>query len=407
LKILVLGGAGTQGSIICHELVKHKKVSEVICADKDVQRAEALKKRLKSEKVLVQHVDINNVDDLRRTVKGCDLVINAALYTYDLRVMKTALDERASFQGLAIGECIEAPHLDIDGVLELMLKMNEDFKKAGRTALIAAGEAPGVTDLIVGYAADKFDRIHEVWIKECNIIEAEGVVYTWAPTVLWQDMIEDPYIIQDGVLRRVPPFSGEEMYTFPEPLGRQPCYHHYHEEIPIMARFIKDLQYAEWKMCGPFMTYAKAAYDLGLLKTEKIKVDTVEVSPFDVFCTLLPRPPSIDEVVKMIEEGKFKEEILCVIVDIKCEHRNRWLDVSYVSTVTLKDVYKRLPGATATSYFVGVAAESFAEAFAEGLIKTTGVIPPETLSKNEKVNIIKKLAEKGIKIYETIKGEVS
>jgi saccharopine dehydrogenase-like NADP-dependent oxidoreductase len=407
VKILVLGGYGAQGSVICYELAKHKKVSEIVCAGRNIERAKALKEVLKSEKLSMCRVDLNRTDDVRKAVKGCDFVINSASYIYDLRVMKAALAEGANFQGLALGPCIDAPGAPTEKVLELTLEMDKGFKDIGRIALIATGEDPGITDLVAGYAADKFERVLEVRMKDCSLQKSESLVSTWAPDLLWYDMIQEPYVYEDGVLKRVPPFSGEEIYTFPEPLGLQPCYHHYHEEPPIMARFIKGLRYAEFKMCGPYMPYAKAIYDLGLVKNEKIKVGNVEVKPFDVFCALMPKPPSMDEVKEMIKEGKLAEDISCIVTDVRCKDKGEKIDVSYISMMNLKEANKRIPGTTATSYMVGISGEAFAEVLVEGSVKSTGVVPPEALSKEEKEAVIRKLAEKGIKICETVKRELA
>jgi len=407
LKILVLGGYGAQGSVICYELAKHKKVSEIVCGGRNVQRAKALKEMLKSEKISVCRVDLNNTDEIRKAVKGCDLVINSASYIYDLRVMRAALDEGASFQGLALGPCIDAPGAPTEKVLELVLEMDKEFKDIGGVALIATGEDPGITDLVAGYAADKFEQVLEVRMKDGSLQKGESLISTWAPELLWYDMIQEPYVYEDGVLKRVPPFSGEEIYVFPEPLGPQPCYHHYHEEPPIMARFIKGLRYAEFKMGGPYMPYAKAIYDFGLVKNEKIKVGDVEVKPFDVFCALLPKPPSMSEIKELIKKGKLVDDVSCIVTDIKCKNKGKKLEVSYISMMTLKEANKRIPGTTATSYLVGVGGEAFTEVLVEGSIKSIGVIPPEALSKDEKEAIIKKLAQKGIKIQEIIKKELA
>ena len=407
MKILILGGYGTQGSVICHELAKHKGVSEIVVAGRNIERAKALKEMLKSEKLSTCRIDLRNVNELQKAVKGCDLVINSASYIYDLRVMKAALSAGANFQGLSLGPCIDAPGAPTEKVLELVLEMDKDFRDIGRVALIATGEDPGITDLVTGYAADKFERVLEVRIKDCSLQKSESLVSTWAPDLLWYDMIQEPYVYENGVLKRVPPFSGEEIYVFPEPLGPQPCYHHYHEEPPIMARFIKGLRYAEFKMGGPFMPYAKAMYDLGLVKDEKIRVGNVEVKPFDVFCTLLPRPPSMSEIKEMIKKGKLVEDVSCIVTDIRCSDKGKKIDLSYVSMVTLKEANERIPGTTATSYFVGVGGEAFTEVLIEGYLKSTGVVPPEALLREEKEAIIQKLAEKGIKILEIVKRELA
>ena len=87
MKILIVG-IGVQGSVIATELVKNPEVSEVRLVDIDSRKTERLAKRLKSDKVSTQIVDANKPDDLLRTTKGMDVVINASIPMFNLKIMK-------------------------------------------------------------------------------------------------------------------------------------------------------------------------------------------------------------------------------------------------------------------------------------------------------------------------------
>jgi len=405
VKILVLGGYGAQGSVMCAELVKHPKASEVICAGRKLEKANAFKDKLKSEKLSTRQVDLNSVNDVRKAVKDADadVVINAASYIYDLRIMKACAETGASYQDLALGPCIDAPGASVPKVLEIKLKLDEKFKKNGKVALIATGMDPGITDIFAGYAADKLDHVYEVRMKDCGVTKSSEPISTWAPNLLWYDMIQEPYVYEGKKLKKVPPFSGEETYVFPDPIGPQPCYHHFHEEPVIMSRFLKDLRYVEFKMCGPGMPFAKALYDYGLAKNEPVTVKSVKVVPLDLFLALTPPTPTMEEVKKMIKEGKLQDEITCLAVDIKGEEKGKEVDYTFYTVLSLKEANKRMPGTTATSYFVGIGGEVFSELLIEGKIRTKGVVPAEALTPRERVALIHKLADKGIKICELSK----
>jgi len=409
MKILVLGGYGAQGSVMCTELVKHSKVSEVICAGRNVKEAEAFKQRLKSEKISTRQVDLNKTDEIRKAAQGVDIVVNSANYIYDLRIMKAAAQEGASYQDLALGPCIDAPGASVDKVLDIKLRMDKKFENVGRLAMIATGMDPGVTDIIAGYAADKFDNVYEIRMKDCGATKSTEPVSTWAPQLLWYDMIQKPYVFENGKLKRVPPFGDEEVYCFPEPLGMQPCYHHFHEEPVIMGRFLKEkgIRYVEFKMCGPGMPFAKALYDYGLAKDEPIIVKGVKVAPIDVFLAVTPPTPSMEEVQEMIKSGKLQDEVACLAVDIKAVEKGKDVDYTFLTTLTLKEANKRIPGATATSYYVGIGGEVFTELLVEGKIRTKGVAPPEGLTPHERVAVMQRLADKGIKICEVSKKLLS
>lgn len=394
MRILVLGGCGVQGSVICTELVKHPKVSELICADRRVELAKRFADRLKSEKLSTRRVNLNSVDELRNAVKDVDVVINAASYLYNLKTMRVAAQCGASYQDLALGA------QELSSALEMELVLTEYFKNTGTVALINTGMDPGISDIIAGYAADKLDHVYEVRMKDCDIIESKEPVSTWAPNLLWADMIEKPIIYKDGAFQRVPPFSGEEDYTFPDPIGTQPCYHHSHEEIVTIPRFLKDLKYVEFKMCGPDMPFAKAICDYGIAGEKPIDIKGVKVSPLDVFLALTPTPPTMEEVERMTADSTLINETACLLVDIKGETNGREVDCTFYTMLTLKEAQRRMSGTTATSYYTGVGAAVFTELFIEGKIETRGVAPPEALAPKERTALIHRLAKKGIKIHE-------
>lgn len=406
MRILVLGGYGAQGSVICTDLVKHSKVSEVICAGRRLERAKHFADRLKSEKLSTRCVNLSRVDELRKAVKDVDVVINTASYIYNLRTMKAAAESGASYQDLALGQSVEALNIPLQGALEMELELDKKFKSAGTVALINTGMDPGITDIIAGYAADKLDHVYEVRMKDCDVLNSKKSISTWAPNLLWEDMIAKSIVYKDGVFQVVPPFSGEEDYVFPDPVGLQPCYQHSHEEVVTMPRFLKDLRYVEFKMCGPDMPFAKAIYDCGIAGKEPIDVKGVKVAPLDVFLALTPPTPTMEEVERKIKDGTLIDETACLVVDIKGEKDGREVDYTFYTMLTLKEAEDRMPGTTATSYYTGIGAAVFTELFIEGNIKTKGVAPPEALTREERIALIQRLADKGITIHEISKKQL-
>jgi len=400
MRILVLGGYGAQGAVICTELVKHPKVSEVLCAGRRPERAKRFADRLKSEKLSTLRVDLNRADELRTNLKDVDVVINSASYIYNLTMMKTAAESGVSYQELALGQ--GGP----EEVLNMELEFDKEFKSAGTAALINTGMDPGITNIIAGYAADRLDHVFEVRMKDCDVLKSKELVSTWSPNLLWADMIDNPVIYKDGVFQKVAPFSGEEHYVFPDPIGTQPGYHHAHEEVVTLPRFLKDLRYVEFKMCGPDMPFAKALYDYGLAGEEPIDVRGVKVAPLNVFLALTPQPPTMEEIERMIEDGTLIDETACLLVDVRGEEDGEEVNNTFYTTLTLKEAERRMSGTTATSYYVGIGAVVFTELFIEGKIRTKGVVSPESMTPEERAALIQRLAEKGITIREISKKQL-
>ena len=399
MRILVLGGYGAQGQVICRELVKHPKVSEVVCGGRRLEQAKRFVSKYKNEKLSASRVDLDNINEARAAVKKADLVVNAASYIYNLRLMKACAESGVNYQDLASAWSIETMNLSMVKAVEKELELDQNFKDVGTVALISTGEDPGVTDVIAGHAADNLDRLYEVRMKDCSVLKAKEVISTWAPDLLWRDMINDPIVFENGEFKRVPPFSGEEIYVFPDPVGSQPCYYHLHEEPVTMPMYLKDLKYVEFKMCGPDMPFAKAIFEYGLAKEEPIEVKGVKVAPLDVFLALTPRALTPEEIEKKIANGILIDEIPCLLLDIKGERKGEEVKSTFYMMLTLKEANKRMPGVTATSYCVGIGAEVFTEIFTEGKIMTKGVVAPEALKPEEKTAVIRRLDKKGMKIH--------
>jgi len=399
MKILVLGGYGAQGQVICRELVKHPKVSEVICAGRRLEQAKRFVSKYRSQKLYPASVDLNNINEVRRAVKDVDLAINSASYIYNLRLMRACAENGVNYQDLASAWSIETMNQTMEKAIEKEIELDQKFKDVGAVALISTGEDPGISDLIAGYAADNLDHLYEIRMKDCSILRSKEPLSTWAPELLWRDMTTPAIVYEKGKYKRVPPFSEEEIYCFPEPIGPQPCYQHLHEEPVIMPLYLKDLKYVEFKMCGPDMPFAKALYDYGLANKDAIDVKGVKVAPLDVFLAVSPKPLTQEETKKKIADGTLTDEICCLALDFKGEKKGKEVKWTAYTIQTLKEANQRMPGATSTSYYVGIGGEVFSELLAEKRIKTKGVAPPEALTAREKIGVIQRLAEKGITIH--------
>jgi len=399
MRILVAGGYGAQGQVICRELVKNRKVSEVICSGRRIEQAKKFVSKYKNEKLTPGSLDLENINQINKAIRNVDHVLNSASYIYNLRLMKACAESGVNYQDLASAWSIETMDLPMEKALEKELELDQKFKDVGAVALISTGEDPGISDVLAGYAADNLDHLYEVRMKDCSMLKTKEPLSTWAPDLLWRDMTNPAIVYDNGKFKRVPPFSGEEIYTFPAPIGPQPCYHHLHEEPVIMPVYLKDLKYVEFKMCGPDMPFAKALYDYGLAGKDPVEVKGVKVAPLDMFLALTPKALTQEETVEKIKDGTLMDEICCLALDMEGEKNGKKVKLVFYTMQTLKEANKRMPGATSTSYYVGIGGEVFTELLAEGKIATKGVAPPEVLTAKEKVGVIQRLDDKGITIH--------
>ncbi|RLI39948.1 hypothetical protein DRO69_13600, partial [Candidatus Bathyarchaeota archaeon] len=293
-KILVVG-TGAIGIVIASELSKNPDVDEVRLADINLQRAERIRDWLKSEKVSAHRVDAGKPDDVVRAAKDVDVIVNATLPRFNLTITNAALKAKANYIDLAM--------YDYSSYTK-QLELDDKYKEAGLTALLNAGSSPGITNVLAAHAADKLDRVDAIRIRIFDNVESKEIVSTWSPKVMWDDMATEPVVYENGKYKKVPLFSGEEIYNFPDPIGPQTVYAHVHEEPVSLPRFIdKGLRYVDLKLGTPDMPIVKFVVQLGFLDEEPVEVGGVKVAPRDLFFKLIPPTLSFEEVENKIKAG--------------------------------------------------------------------------------------------------------
>ena len=405
MKVLVVGGYGAQGSVICTYLARSRDVSEIVCAGRNLAKAKGLVERVKSDKVSPKKLDATKQDELTSAAKGMDLVVNATVPKYNLMLMDAVLKGGAHYQDLASGPT-ETP---MDKFVSQQIERNPKFKDAGLTALINTGSSPGVTNVLARHAADKLDRVDEIKIRYTGFMETKEFISIWSPETAWADMAEEPFLFENGKLKRVPPFSGEEVYAFPEPYGHQKVVHHHHEEVVTLPKFIgKGLKYVDFKMGDPDMPIAKAIWEIGLLGKSPINVRGMKVAPRDVFVSAIPPPLTMEEVEQKIKEGILVDASECGVVEISGEKAGAKIRYKYEwPTLSVREANKIIPGVTQESYCTGVPAAIFAWMLGKGEIKTTGVIAPERLEMKARNTVFSKLMEMKLPAYEKVEKILS
>jgi saccharopine dehydrogenase (NAD+, L-lysine-forming) len=391
MKVLVLGGYGAVGTTICGDLAKSPPISEVICAGRNLDKAKQLAQKLKSDKVTPKKVDASNSDELMKALDGVDIVISSAIPKYNVGVMKAALKKGAHYIDNAVYTVVDKK-LAFDGA----------FKDAGLSGLLNLGEDPGLANIFARYAADRMDRVDEIRIRDGETCESKDYKFmaTFSPEVfLGGEIFNQPLLFENGEFKKLSPFSGEEVYDFPEPVGPLHVYHTDHEEPETLPRFIKKgVKYSDFKLAfsPEVATLLKTLNDLGVMGQEPINVKGTKVVPLDVFISLIPTPVEIS--------GKV-EGYACILADVKGAKGNEKVNYIVYAFLSHSDAYKKL-GVTATAYLTGIPAAVGAEMLADGAIKKRGVYPPEVLDPepfmarirqrdipiNEKVTIERSLA---------------
>lgn len=203
---------------------------------------------------------------------------------------------------------LSRPHpshpFEVAGVMlgDEQFAQSHEWEASGLLALCGMGVEPGLADVFARYAADHlFSEIDEIGIRDGANLVVDG--YDFAPTFsIWttiEECLNPPIIWERGRgWFTTEPFSGAEVFDFPDGIGPVECVNVEHEEVVLVPRWI-DCKKVTFKygLGQEFIDVLKTLHKLGLDRTDSVRVRGVDVSPRDLVAALLPDPLSLGDVM--------------------------------------------------------------------------------------------------------------
>ena len=290
-RVLIVGSGG-QGGPCASILARDKDVAEIVLGDIDIELANRVKNKIKSDKITTVKLDARKVEEIKNAARGVDVIINLTLPRFDINVMKAAVKNGAHYVDSARSKDDPVWRWLIEGK---PLELDDEFKKAGLTALIACGGTPGVTNVLARYVCDKLDRVDEILIVAGgrSLEKPKGVASAWGPGWCVDEALEnyedEVDVFENGKYKRYPAFYHPSEYKFPEPIGTVLVTGHTHEEAVTLPRFIgKGIKNCAFRY--PYDPIAGAFVQLGLTSGEPIDLRGVKVVPREVLVKLIKAP---------------------------------------------------------------------------------------------------------------------
>jgi hypothetical protein len=207
MRIFVLG-AGATGSLLAELL--QRQGHTVWCGDRDPERARRFLGNRST--IAVTEVNARNMLGIVRAARGCQLIVNASASVFNQIVMRAALRLRAHYVDLS-------SHLTRNPFKAEQFSYAKRFEEKNRTALINAGAAPGLTNLLVKRAAEMLDEVHSVHIRLYESTESDDPISQWSPEVSFDEAISSPRVYRDGQFSMEKRFAELEKFRFPDPIG--------------------------------------------------------------------------------------------------------------------------------------------------------------------------------------------
>ncbi len=383
MNILVLG-FGTTGSVIARDLAETSR-ADIVVADKRPLKTKQLANEIRSEKVTAEQIDVTDHNKLIRLLRrGFDVVVNSTLYQFNVNVMRAAIESGVHY-------------VDLGGLYHVTLKqleLNHEARKAGVTAILGCGCAPGITNVLAMHGANKLEKVDSVYMYSGTIVfkEITGIKMAYAVSTLLDELTLNACPYKNGNYVEAPPFSDEETIRFPEPIGEVKAYIVIHSELATIPRTIgKGIRNAIFRIIisPAAVSKLKTLNEVGLTSDKAIDVKGLSISPREFLERYFSSVPRLE-----IKRG---DEVHLVRVDVvgekDGEEARRTFDV-------INDP-KPEWNAGSSGFVTGVSASIIAQMLARGDVQLRGVVPSEACIRPEP--FIAELTKRGIRIRETVK----
>lgn len=226
--VVVLGAAGAQASGLLRGLGRCTTSLRLVLCDRAFRDGHDFGLG-QQEHELVRFDLLAEPDRLHTVLSGADLVVNMTgpYYTLGPIILDAAIAAGTDYLDI----CDDAD------ATELLLDRNESAEKAGVTALVGMGSAPGTTNVLVRLALDALPPGDaSVSINWC--VDAADMVGAVVPHFAHSFFTAIPE------LGGTPSWEalGPERMTFPDPIGEQVVVTLSHPEVLTLPRFTRVTQ---------------------------------------------------------------------------------------------------------------------------------------------------------------------
>jgi len=371
MKIIILG-VGLVGKAVALDLAADKNF-QVSAVDLRREALEELKEKgLKS----VELRDLSQPEEVKKGIRSFDLVINAVPGFLGFSVLRACLEAKKNV-------------IDITFSPEDPLELDELAQKAGVTAVVDCGVAPGLSNILAGHGLKEMDRGKSLTIYVGGLPSVRTWPFEYKTVFSPSDVIEEYWrparYKENGQLRVKPALAEPELIEF-ENIGTLEAF-----LTDGLRTMLKTLPFPEMKektLRYPGHREKMALFrEAGFFDDEPIIINGAQISPREMttrilFSRLKLKPGEEDlTVMRVVVEGEKDGQ-------------------SLVLTFDLLDRFDPKTGIHSMARTTGYTATMIARALAKGLIKKKGVIAPEILGFDIEFFqfVIQGLRERGIRV---------
>jgi len=372
MRIFVLG-TGATGSYLAHLLVRQGH--QVTCGDRDLERAHRFLG--KKSKIPIVQVNARNYWGIARAARGSQLLINASAAVFNEIVLRAALRIRCHYLDLSA-------HLTRNPFKAEQLRYDSRFKEKKRAAVITAGAAPGLTNLLVARAADMLDSVEAVYIRLYESTESDDPVSQWSAEVSFDEAISWPRIVRNGRFRYGKRFGEREKFRFPPPIGEANLVLAAQDEVGTIP-YSLPLKEIDVKIGGNEIDRLRRWYRQGKLTRSR-----------GLVASRFPKTPTPRQVARLIRKGVLQNARFAAAVLVRGVKKDHPMEIRGDAVFpSLYQIRQRGLALSPVSYATAQAAALFIKHFPR---EFAGVFQPGAIPLEYRQAILKDLRSRGIRV---------
>ena len=289
-RVAVLG-AGAMGSAAAVLLARHPDV-ELVVLDADSERAEHVAAQTGAEG---RGFDATS-EELTELLGTVQAVAACLPYKLNLSVMEGAL---------AAG----CHYADLGGLFHTTLaqwQLHDRWATAGVSAVLGIGSAPGLTNVLARWGADRLDVVESIDLVDGAVdLSADGGAFgvPYSVETVLDEFTLPAMVFEGGKMKEVPAGSGVIEWTFPEPVGRQPAMYTLHSEPATLSTTIPGVRDVRWRLALPHVVHEGFAFltSIGMASGDPVRTPSGTAVPRQVLAAVLNRMPSTGGAPRDVE----------------------------------------------------------------------------------------------------------
>jgi len=352
---------------------------QVSCGDRNPDRARRFLGR--KSKVPIRPVNARNVFSIVKAARSCHLVVNAGPAALNKIVLRAALRLRAHYLDMASHQTNNAFHAE-------QLRFRKQFEAKNRAAVINAGVAPGLTNLLAARSADMLDALDAVHIRLYESTGSDEPVSQWSSEAAFDEAISRPPVYRGGRFHFGKRFGDREVFRFPRPVGPVGVLLAAQDEVVTIPRYLR-VRELDVKIGGNDFERLRRLYRQGRLR----KSSGPGAKRF-------PQTPTPRQLARLVSRGTLYHArfAAAVVAHGRKDDRGailRW-DASFPSLhqTRRREVYTS-PIAWATAHLAALFVKNFPR-------DLPGVFPPEALPTRTRQRLLSGVRAYAIRVSKRI-----